>query len=498
MKGVGGFLGSKLGKLAGPAAFAAAGGGFGKKAGAGLAASPFVQAGLLVAASEAAAALTRTAEGADSFTGTLITSVASIIAVITLLRNQTISQFAAGGGLLPRLGAVGGAIATVGAIAAPLLIYEATKSAKELSEKIVKNAIESVSKIEISPIDPKSLASGISDIFDQLVESGEELIRSADVRSDPSLKKIFQGLGRTVNNIIEGDIEALIRRGGLTSGDVREQHISIIEKSIGSIVQNIANSISQAGEDIPTVQRPFEPRRRLIEAGLESGKSFVEATRFAQIIIEAGGGLEKFVNKVNNSAEQIRKEADERKKIIQLTKAFLPNKLVGQLLQFSKAVDKTTKVISTSAKLFDSQIAEIAGGISAPTFDFDFGAEQVKRLVSGGGLKDLFTSTPDIPRFIGALGEIEGLLDNFIIRISNLPTTDIDLVNEIDKFFEFQKDVPKVVRDNFEQFFNTIAEDIQNVSEGKFIDADEIKSRFQKEFADVLITFVVLSTAFEN
>lgn len=486
-RGVGGFLGSKLGKLAGPAAFAAAGGGF-KGAKAGLAASPFVQAGLLVAASEAAAALTKTAEGADSFTGTLITSIASITAAITLFRGQTIAQFAAGGGLFPslgkagKLGALGGTIATAGAIAAPLLILEASRSAKELSEKIVENAIESVSKIEISPIDPKSLASGISDIFDQLVQSGEELIRSADVRSDPSLKKIFQGLGRSVNNIIEGDIEALIRRGGLTSGDVKEQHISILEKSIDSIIQNIANSISQAGEDIPTVQRPFEPRRRLIEAGVEAGKSFREATNFAQLIIEAGGGLEEFVNKVNKSAEQIRKESDERKKIIQLTKAFLPNKLVGQLLQFSKAVDKTTKVISTSAKLFESQIAEIAGGISAPTFDFDFGAQQVERFIGGGGLKELFASTPDIPRFVGALNEMESLLDNFIINISNLPSTDIDVGGEIDKFFEFQKDVPKAVRDNFERFFNTIATDIQNVSEGKFIDTDEIKKRFREEF----------------
>lgn len=89
IKGLSSFLGPRLGQLAGPAAFSAAGGGF-KGAGAGIAASPFAQVGLLIAASEAAAALTRTAEGADSFAATLITSVAGITAAITLFRNQTI------------------------------------------------------------------------------------------------------------------------------------------------------------------------------------------------------------------------------------------------------------------------------------------------------------------------------------------------------------------------------------------------------------------------
>jgi len=60
---------------------------------------------------------------------------------------------------------------------------------------------------------------------------------------------------------------------------------------------------------------------------------------------------------------------------------------------------------------------------------------------------------------------------------------DVDLTEEIDKFFDFQQNVPKVVRDNFEEFFRTIATDIQNVSEGKLIDTEEIKKRFEKEFS---------------
>ena len=491
-RGVGGFLGSKLGKLAGPAAFAAAGGGL-KGAGAGLAASPFVQAGLLVAASEAAAALTKTAEGADSFTGTLITSIASITAAIVLFRGQTVAQFATGGGLFPKLGAIGGTIATVGAIAAPLLILEATRSAKELSKEIVDSAIASVSKIKISPIDSGSLVGGLADIFDRVAEAERELIEKTNIRTDPGIKKTLQSFGRNINNLLAGDLEIFDTLGGLTTKNLTEQNIKILQSSVDDIIKNIANSIAQAGADIPTSQRPFEPRRRLIEAGIESGKSFSEATKFAQMIIEAGGGLEEFVNKVNKLTEQtakkLRQELAELQKTIQLTKALqssvLSNKLPGQLLQFSKAVDKTTKIITTSARLFDSQIAEIAGGISAPTFDFDFGAKQVGRLISSGGLKDLFTSTPDISRFVGALGEIESLVDNFIIRISNLPTADIDLVSEVDKFFEFQKDVPKAIRDNFEQFFNTIAVDIQNVSESKFIGTEEIKKRLKKDFENL-------------
>ena len=116
---------------------------------------------------------------------------------------------------------------------------------------------------------------------------------------------------------------------------------------------------------------------------------------------------------------------------------------------------------------------------------FDFGAQQVENLVRGGGLKELFASTPDIPKFVGAIKEVEDLLDSFIINISNLPTADIDLVSEIDKFFEFQQDVPQVVKDNFRDFFDTIAQDIRNVAEGEFIDADEIQQRFKKEFENL-------------
>lgn len=482
--GISKFVGPRIAQLAGPAAFAAAGGGL-RGAKAGLTASPFAQAGLLIAAAELTASFTRTAEGTDTFASTIITSTAMVAAAIALFRKQTIAQFAMGGGLFPtlgkmgKLGAIGGAAATVGAIAFPLALMEANRSAKELSDKIIDSAVQSVANIEIDPIDTKSVEKGLVDWHQTIVQSAQELVKTADIRDDPSVKKAFQSIGRVLGNVFEGDFETLISRGGLTQRNVAAHMQKIIDKSpelINDLVEGIARGMVIEGG----VRK--EPRRELVEVGVEGGFSFQQASQFADAIIESVGGLKVWTDRIQTSANILQKEAEERGRVIKLTKVFVPTRLVGQLLQFSKAIDKTTKAISTSAKLFEMQIAEIEGGIRAPTFEFDFGTNQIEQFIRGGGLKELFAFTPDIPRFVGAFSEIEDLLDNFIINISNLPPTDIDLSREIEKFFEFQENVPQVVRDNFEQFFSSIAAEIRAVSEGEFIDTEEIKQRFRKEF----------------
>lgn len=487
-RGVGGFLGPKLGQLAGPAAFAAAGGGM-KGAGAGLAASPFMQAGLLIAAAEVAASFTQAADGTKSFTGTLITSIAAISAAIALFRQQTIAQFAVGGGLFPsfaklgKIGGLAGTAATVGALAIPLAAQQATKSAQELSDKILNSAIQSIATIEIDPIDPRSLEKGLGDLYQTIGQSVHELIGTADVLDDPSIAKTFQGIGRAWANVFEGDYEAIIRSGGLTQRNVENHIQKALKKNpklIDNFMESVANSIATGGDII--ARRPGVERRKLIAAGVEQGIPIKEIGQFADAIIESAGGLGVWTNKIQENVEILQKEKEKRERLLALTQVFIPPQLVGQLLQFSKAVDKTARAISVSARLFETQIAEIEGGIKAPTLEFDFGAQQVEQLIRTGGLKEVFEFTPDIPRFIGGLSEVESLLDQFIINISNLPT-DVDLTTEIDKFFDFQQDVPKAIRDNFDSFFRTIAEDIRLASEGKLIDASEIKDRFEKEFA---------------
>lgn len=487
--GLGSFLGPKIGQLAGPAAFAAAGGGA-RGIGAGIVASPFAQAGLLIAASELAASFFKTADGTDAFSTTLITSTAAITAAIAIFRKQTIAQFAAGGGLFPSLGRggilgkIGGTLATAGAIALPLAIIQAQRSAEKLSDKIIDTAVKSIESIELQPPSPKSLEDNISKLYEAVGDSVRGLIDSADVRKRPTIGNLFEGIGRTLGNVFEGDYEALIKRGGLTQRDVKNHIQRILENSprlINSLIESTASSLLVGGE---VDQTPFIARRKLVEGGLDRGLDTQQANQFASDIIESAGGLEVWTNKVNESAKIIADEADNRKKILQLTSQVIPPRLVGQLLQFSKAIDKTTRLISTSAKLFEGDIAIIRGGIQAPSFDFDFGAQQIEQLVRTNGLKDLFAFTPDIPRFVGGISEIEDLIDQFIINVSNLPSG-VDIGSEIDKFFEFQRNVPESVRNNFESFFQTIAEDIQLASEGKLIDPEEIKRRFKQEFADI-------------
>jgi TP901 family phage tail tape measure protein len=497
LKGIGRFAGPQLAKLAGPAAFAAAGGGF-KGIGAGIGASPFLQAGLLVAASEAAAALLETADGAESFTGTLITSVASITAAVTLFKAQTVAQFAAGGGIfsslgkLGKLGGLAGSLATVGAVAVPLAIADANNSAKELADKIVNSAVQSIAEIEIDTADPQSVSNGLNNLYQKIGESVQSLIKSADVRDDPSISKTFQGIGRALSNVLEGDFEALIRRGGLTQANVEANIQKIIKESpqaIQDLIDGVANSLVVSGRidqpPRPTSRRGITistERSELVGAGISGGLGVQKANELADAVIESVGGIEEWTDRVKQSADQIQKEAIARAKITRLTKNFIPNRLVGQLLQFSKAVNRTTQTINASSRLFETQIAEITGGISQPTFDFDFGPQQVKGLISSGGLKDLFALSPDIPGFVSTFQDIEKLVDNFIINVSNLPVGDLSIEDEIDKFFDFQKNVPPVIRENLEDFLNTVALDVTKIAEGDFVDTEGIKERFRKEF----------------
>jgi len=488
--GIGSFIGPKIGQLAGPAAFAAAGGGA-RGIGAGIVASPFAQAGLLIAASELAASFLTTADGTRTFASTLITSTAAVTAAIALFRKQTIAQFISGGGLVGNLskknsllGGIGGTLLSTTAIALPLAALQATKTAKELSDKIVQTAIQSVSSIDIDPIDAESLSGGIDQLYSNINASVNELIISSDPRKNFNLSKVFNSIGRKLSNVLEGDYGTLLTRSGLTQSDIKEHVRQILKgspKIINSIIEGTARSIIQ---DNQIDETPFIARRKLVEAGLDEGYSVTDANQFASAVIESAGGLEVWTNKVNESAKVIRDEAEKRKKILQLTTQVIPPRLVGQLLQFSKAIDKTTRMITTAAKLFEGDIAIIRGGIQAPSFDFDFGAQQIEQLVRTNGLKDLFAFTPDIPRFVGGISEIEDLIDQFIINVSNLPSG-VDLGSEIDKFFAFQRNVPDSVKDNFENFFQTIAEDIQLASEGKLIDPEEIKRRFKQEFADI-------------
>lgn len=491
-RGIGGLIGPRIAQLAGPAAFAATAGGFRTKAAAGLVASPFAQAGLLIAASELAASFIKTSDGAETFASTLITQTALIATAIALFRKQTIAQFVAGGGLVPgvgKLGAIGGTLATIGAIALPLALIEGKKSAEELANKIVDSAIESVANIQIDPTEPQSVAAGINNLYRIIGLGVQELIESADWRrgKDP-FKRIFQAAGRTFGNIIEGDFETLIRRGGLTTEDIGTYVQSVLDKIpqvTDNIIQGIANSLIATGADTAETQRPrYTERRRLIEMGTELGFSVEAAIQFADAIIKNVGGLEELNRRVQDNIKTIKIEQSKREELTRLTKIIIPPQLTGQLLQFSKAIDATTRQISTSAKLFESQITEITGGIQTPAFDFDFGTQQIRNLIRGGGLQDIFEFTPDIPRFIGGISEIEELLDQFIINISNLPTG-ANLMAEVDRFFDFQKNVPETVRNNFQKFFNIIAQDIQSASEGRFIDTEEIRDRFRKEFANL-------------
>jgi len=496
IKGLTSFLGPRLGQLAGPAAFSAAGGGF-RGVGAGIAASPFAQAGLLLAAAEAAAALTRTAEGADFFAGTLITSTAAITAAIALFRNQTIAQFAAGGGLFAslgqfgKLGALGGTLLTAGAIALPIAgVTELQKRQQDLAKTILGNVTKAINEIKIDPIDPKSLEwPGIKEFMNQVQDGLKQSIDRADpfaagIGIGERISRLF-GTGLEVaGNLLEGDFEALFRRGGVTSSEIQQRFKEIIEKS-PQFINQIIDNISSAMADAPEEQIP-SGRYALTQLARRQGATVEDAQLFAKIIIEVSGGLEEFENAIDRNIDKIKEEAIARENTVKLMSGLVPTKLVSQLLRFSKAIDQTTRTINLSSKLFQSQIAEISGGIRAPELDFDFGTQQVANLVRRGGLNELFAYTPDIPRFVGAVSEIEELLDNFIVNIGNLPTGDIDLVGEVDKFFDFQKDVPPVIRDNFTDFFNTIARDIRNVvDEGQFIDPETIKQRFQKEFSNL-------------
>ena len=494
-KGIGSFVGPRLAQLAGPAAFAAARGGgasvgaLARGAGAGIAASPFAQAGLLIAGANLAASFTKTSEGVDTFATSLITTTALVSAAIALFRKQTIAQFATAGGLFPslgklgKLGALGGGIATIGVIGVGLAAVQARNSAKELTAKIIDSAVKSVREIKIDPTDPESVQEGINDLFQTLATSVQEFTDNADPRKNPSIKKFLAAGIANVEDIFEGDLGKLNQRGGLGQADIDALVKEVLDKNskvVDSIIQSVAGQVVGDEADPKKTTVGLSALLEQLEgAGLTPG----QASELRINVIEAAGGMKAFKNRVAESAATLRLEAEERNKIIKLTKLFIPPRLVGDLLKFSNAVDATTRAVNRSAKLFDTQISDIAGGIRAPTFDFDFETEQIENLISSDGLKELFEFTPDIPKFISSISAIEDLTDQFILNISQAPT-DIDVGEQIDRFFKFQ-DVPDALRNNVEGFFRIIADDVRLGSEGQFINPGEIKARFAKQFAGI-------------
>lgn len=455
--------------------------------------SPFAQAGLLVAAGQATSSLLQLADGADSLVASFVTAFTTLTAAITLFRGQTLTQFFGGGGLLPSLGRLGGAIGTVGAIAAPILISQARTSVEETANRIIESAVETVRGIEIDPNDvspenQQALRNAFVQLNNTLSQSLSDFVQSfdpfaEDISFGESVSRIFAGIGRGLSGLFGGDSERLFRRGGVSTEDIQRRIGGIIDAS-DELVNNLLDSFARSISDTDAVD-PQALAGRLFRQISEAGISQEAATVLTDRIIEAAGGLEAFTERITESARSVQDQIEATQRLSDLTKQFIAPGLTGELFNFDRAFRRTVSVLESSTESFRNQFS-ILTGIGAGNIGGDFGTEAIRRSIVGGAFEDVFRELPGIPRFIGGIQDIQNVLEDFITFASQRGDafTIQNLEDQLDVFFQFRNNVPRAIQENFREVL-TQAGRLMADSAGTAVPLEQIRERFSQSLEEL-------------
>lgn len=455
-------------------------------AGAFVAGSPFAQAGLLVAAGQLSSSFLRLADGSDSLIASFVSAFTTLTAAVTLFRGQTLSQFVAGGGLLPTLGKFGGALVTGAALAAPILISQSKKAVEDTANKIIDSAIETVNNIDISPQDispenTRQLRNAFVSLNNLLANSLSDFIDSfdpfaQDIGLGESVSRTLAGAGRAISGIFSGDPERLVRPGGLSTQDIQQQ-ISKIFEANKQLVNNLIDSFARSLTDASAIDPQALPRK-LFQQISSAGISQESTILLTDKIIEAAGGVKSFTEKVIESTKAIQEQTESTRKLSDFTKQFVAPGLTGQLFNFDRAFKSTIQTLQSSANSFRNQFSLISG-IGTGAIGGNFGPESIRRSIIGGSFGNLFQDVPGIPKFIGGIGDIKNVLNDFINFVSErsdtLKSEDIDA--QLDVFFRFRNNVPKAIQDNFREVLTEVGR-LMADSAATDVPLEQVRKRF--------------------
>lgn len=452
--------------------------------------SPFIQAGLIAAAGQAASKLLEMSGTSEKVTQSFLESFASISAAILLFRAQTIKQFLGGGGFFgggalsksgvgqkAGLGGLTGGLLSAGALALGVGVFAANEAAEETRDKIIEAAIESVSKIKLDPSTVSSenqqpLIDAVGDFNKAIAKGTSDLVNQFDVLAPDidfgeRFKRVFQSVGTQISNVLEGDFETLIRRSGITSQDLREQFQKIL-KSSPKLIEDILESVSKSFASGDIKFDASAVRNQIIKLQEQAGLDKQEATAFAVELINLKGGLNAVNKVVIENIKSIEEETRKREALNNLQQFVVPPSVTGELLLFGKALNSATQSVDVSIQNFNDQISRAAGGIVAPTLPTQFAEQDIRSAVSGGNLEELFKNLPNLPDFINNTQQISDIVDKFIVDISESgdKLTGADIINKTSSFLDSFQNVPDDVLDGINIVLEDIATEFTELNKG--------------------------------
>ncbi len=401
-----------------------------------------------------------------------------LVSAVALLRGQSITETIKG--FFSGFG--GGKLGfTVGALGVAALAGATIAGAiEETQTKVLDASIESLKKIDFKSL---NFAKGSQ------VQQRLGLFASTFIN-----KEGFQQFEKEINSISTIAVDALtvaehilranfsdIRAGieGKTISDVKKS--AAIEQFVKANLETLNELFNQTARE--GIGNTFDA----FVAGLQSrGVSADIADRIREIFEQQAGGrvaLSARAIKIKIEDEAVK----EQQRITRdLAAIIIPKSLTGDLIQFGKAVEQITTSVSASAAAFSAQIGNIQG-LGARSFDINPTRNQTIDLLRGGGLQDLFQNQPSIPAFVSNIQDLFDTFDQFIIRISNVDLKTSNVADVVQSFFDVQQNIPPEVKARLKVFFNQITEDAKNAAGESLITPEELRAKFEKDFANLKI-----------
>jgi len=332
------------------------------------------------------------------------------------------------------------------------------------------------------------LGEGLVSINEQLGKVIEGTFDAADIRE---AEGILDGIGRALNNglrflgkLMIGELGDLNNLGAIGAREARQEITNFFKTSRGrkfvtQILENVATSLADQDVDI-TIESFFKQFKKV---AADFGIPEEQIINVADAMADVAGGSKQLEKTLNESRTAIRLHKQEvlasRDAMIRL----VPPTIIGQLIKFEKAVASTTRTIDRSISLFDTRLAILQRGITAPTVGTQFATEELQRVIRAGGLDDLLGQAPDIQQLVRTFGEVEDFFEKFVTIGGELSALEVDPI-KLDEILEKEiSSLPDDLETVFGPVFSDIKDSFKAALETKgFARPDELRQLFEDEF----------------
>jgi len=510
-RGFSAFVAPRIGQIgsigagiaAGGAARAGGAGAFGAaRAGlnAGVGSIPFAQPSLTTVVGGALTSFSRqlsnAGTGVDGFATNLIQASATILAGLSLLRNQTAGQFLRGGGLL---GASAGLLGGIGTVAVPALgiaAFQLAQEANRVARETIDAAIQGVREIELDASavtagDVRPLQDSLKQLFDKVATAANAEIERVDIRGAEGVgdfvARAINKASAQIGSLLEGQFENLAIRGGpgVNAAEVNAVIDETLNANLG-LIKDISTAVGRALVDINeelnlergdlvNLRQNTLQRIAIERLGREGGLALTQA------LTQSSERAELFRDTVSSVVDSLVRE---REVIEGFASAIIPQGLSQNLFQLSNAANEAATSLERSARVFDSQISLIQG-IGAPSLgDVQFDTRELQRAVARGQFATILRDQPVVQEALQNFELVQSAFDSFVQEIGGIDPGILSSrgPGQVAEDFAGAINIPQELRPRLQEFFAEIA---GAFIDEPLIDPNELQQRFDETFGDI-------------